>query len=197
MTKSNEPSVKKELQGDFGVWLVIYVELFTFAVIFIGYSIARYNNVEMFNESQLLLNKSAGFLNTILLITSSWLVMRAVENIKNVYNDFNTLKASKYLLYSIGFGAVFVVSKVAELVYIFGQGIHLSTNTFFTFYILLALFHLMHVLLGMFILYVLYRNTYKGRYTQGKHVGLESGALYWHMVDLLWIVLFPLVYIMR
>ena len=197
MTKSNEPSVKKELQGDFGVWLVIYVELFTFAVIFIGYSIARHNNVEMFNESQLLLNKSAGFLNTILLITSSWLVMRAVENIKNTYNDFNTLKASKYLLYSIGFGAVFVVSKVAELVYIFGQGIHLSTNTFFTFYILLALFHLMHVLLGMFILYVLYRNTYNGRYTQGKHVGLESGALYWHMVDLLWIVLFPLVYIMR
>ena len=73
----------KELQGDFGVWLVIYVELFTFGVIFTAYSIARYNNVEMFNESQLLLNKSAGFLNTILLITSSWLVMRAVENIKD------------------------------------------------------------------------------------------------------------------
>lgn len=188
---------RKELQGDFGVWLVIYVELFTFAVIFIGYSIARHNNVEMFNESQLMLNKSAGFLNTTLLITSSWLVMKAVENIKNVYNDFNTLKASKYLLYAIGFGAVFVVSKVAELLHIFGQGIHLSTNTFFTFYILLALFHLMHVLLGMFILYVLYKNTKANKYTKDKYIGLESGALYWHMVDLLWIVLFPLVYIMR
>lgn len=191
MTKS------KELQGDFGVWLVIYVELFTFGIIFTGYSIARYNNVDMFNESQLLLNKSAGFLNTILLITSSWLVMRAVENIKNIYNDFDIQKASKYLLLAIGFGAIFVLSKIAELLHIFGQGIHLSSNTFFTFYILLALFHLMHVLLGMFILFVLYQNTKAKKYSQESHVGLESGALYWHMVDLLWIVLFPLVYIMR
>jgi nitric oxide reductase NorE protein len=187
----------KELQGDFGVWLVIYVELFTFGVIFIGYSIARYNNVEMFNESQLLLNKSAGFLNTILLITSSWLVMKAVENIKDVYDDFDIKKASNYLLLAIGLGALFVISKVVELVHIFGQGIHLSTNTFFTFYILLALFHLMHVLLGMFILFVLYQNSKANKYTKESHIGLESGALYWHMVDLLWIVLFPLVYIMR
>ena len=190
-------SKTQELQGDFGVWLVIYVELFTFAVIFTGYSIARHQNIELFNESQLLLNKSAGFLNTILLITSSWLVMRAVENIKNVYADFDIQKASKYLLLAIGSGALFVVSKVTELFHVFGQGIDLSTNTFFTFYILLALFHLMHVLLGMFILFVLYNNTKKGKYTQKEHLGLESGALYWHMVDLLWIVLFPLVYIMR
>ena len=190
-------SKSQELQGDFGVWLIIYVELFTFAVIFMGYSIARHQNIELFNESQLLLNKSAGFLNTILLITSSWLVVKAVENIKNIYNDFDIKKASNYLLLAIGSGALFVVSKVAELVHVFGQGIHLSTNTFFTFYILLALFHLMHVLLGMFILFVLYRNTKKGKYSQKEHIGLESGALYWHMVDLLWIVLFPLVYIMR
>ena len=187
----------KELQGDFGVWLVIYVELFTFGVIFTAYSIARYNNVEMFNESQLLLNKSAGFLNTILLITSSWFVVRAVENIKNIYGDFDIKKAATYLLLAIGSGGLFVVSKVAELVHVFGQGIHLSTNTFFTFYILLALFHLMHVLLGMFILFVLYQNTKAKKYTKENHIGLESGALYWHMVDLLWIVLFPLVYIMR
>ena len=190
-------SKSKELQGDFGVWLVIYVELFTFGVIFTGYSIARFYNVEMFNESQLLLNKSAGFLNTILLITSSWLVMKAVENIRDIYNDFDIKKASNYLLLAIGSGALFVISKVVELAHVFGQGIHLSTNTFFTFYILLALFHLMHVLLGMYILFVLYQNTKKGNYTKKEYVGLESGALYWHMVDLLWIVLFPLVYIMR
>lgn len=186
-----------KLQGDFGVWLVIYVELFTFGVIFTGYAIARYHNVELFNASQLMLNKSAGFLNTLLLITASWWVMKAVENIKNIYNDFDLQKASNYLLLAIGSSILFVVSKVAELSHVFGEGIHLSTNTFFTFYILLALFHLMHVLLGMFILFLLYQNTKKGKYTQQEHTGLESGALYWHMVDLLWIVLFALVYIMR
>ena len=187
----------QELQGDFGVWLVIYVELFTFGIIFIGYSVARYYNVEIFNESQLLLNKSAGFFNTIFLITSSWLVIKSVENIKNIYNDSDIKKASNYLLLAIGSGVLFVVSKVAELLHVFEQGINLSTNTFFTFYILLALFHLMHVLLGMFVLFILYQNIKKGKYTQKEHIGLESGALYWHMVDLLWIVLFPLVYIMR
>jgi nitric oxide reductase NorE protein len=123
--------------------------------------------------------------------------MRSVENIKNIYNDFDIQKASRYLLFAIGFGAVFVIFKIAELLHIFEQGIHLSTNTFFTFYILLALFHLMHVLLGMYILWVLYAHTKQGKYSVTSHLGLESGALYWHMVDLLWILLFPLVYIMR
>jgi nitric oxide reductase NorE protein len=123
--------------------------------------------------------------------------MRAVENVKDVYGDFNQEKASHYLLWAIGMGSLFVVSKLFELTHVFGEGITLSTNTFFTFYILLALFHLMHVLLGMFILFTLYVNTKKGNYSKVEHVGLESGALYWHMVDLLWIVLFPLVYIMR
>jgi len=190
-------SKNSELQGDFGVWLVIYVELFTFAVLFIGYAIARSYSVDIFNESQQMLNKTAGMVNTLLLISASWLVVKAVENVKNLYGDFEIKKASNYLLLAIGAGALFVLSKVAELMHIFEQGVNLSTNTFFTFYILLALFHLMHVLLGMFILYVLYRNTKKGDYSMSEHIGLESGALYWHMVDLLWIILFPLVYIMR
>ena len=190
-------SKNQELQGDFGVWLVIYVELFTFAVLFIGYAIARSYNVEVFNDSQLMLNKTAGLVNTLLLISASWFVMRAVENIKNTYGDFDIKKASTSLLWAIGMGLLFVVSKVLELVHVFSEGITLSTNTFFTFYILLALFHLMHVLLGMFILFTLYRNTKRAKYSTQEHIGLESGALYWHMVDLLWIVLFPLVYIMR
>ena len=55
MIQNKELVIKKELQGDFGVWLVIYVELFTFGVIFSGYVLARFYDVETFNESQLLL----------------------------------------------------------------------------------------------------------------------------------------------
>ena len=187
----------QELQGDFGVWLVIYVELFTFAILFMGYALARSFNVELFNDSQLMLNKTAGFVNTLLLITASWLVMKAVENIKDIYGDFNIEKASHYLLWAIAMGFLFVLSKLYELSHVFSEGITLSTNTFFTFYLLLALFHLMHVLLGMVILFNLYINTKKGLYSKQTYRGLESGALYWHMVDLLWIVLFPLVYIVR
>lgn len=94
---------QKNLPGDFGVWLVIYVELATFGALFAGYAIARYFNVDVFNASQLLLNKSSGLLNTLLLITGSWFVIKAIEAIR-------------------------------ELTHMFSLGIHLSTNTFFTFY---------------------------------------------------------------
>ena len=190
-------SKKEELQGDFGVWLVIYVELITFGALFMGYALARYLNVEMFNESQLLLDKEAGFFNTLILITSSWFVIKSIESIKLSNKELAIKTAKKWLLFAMIFGIIFIISKVNELIHIFSQGIHLSTNTFFTFYILLAVFHLMHVLLCMVVLGILYTNTHEGNYTKENHIGLTSGGLYWHLVDLLWIVLFPLVYIIR
>ena len=68
---------------------------------------------------------------------------------------------------------------------------------FRSFYISLTFFHFMHVILGMVILGVLLVKTWQGAYGSHEHHTLESGAAYWHMVDLLWIVLFPLVYVMR
>ena len=65
------------------------------------------------------------------------------------------------------------------------------------FYFILTMFHFMHVVLGMIILFNLYQKTKIGGYTTKDHIGFESGASYWHMVDLLWIVLFPLIYIIR
>jgi nitric oxide reductase NorE protein len=73
----------------------------------------------------------------------------------------------------------------------------LSTNTFYMFYISLTFFHFMHVILGMVILTAIWLQARKGAYTSQNSHGLESGAAYWHMVDLLWIILFPLVYVMR
>ena len=196
---NNTNTKDQELEGDFGVWLVIYVELATFGALFIGYAIARSLNVEVFNTSQLLLDKNAGFINTVLLITASFFVIKAVEVIQDTSETtaLASSKASKFLLIAIALGLVFIVLKITELIHIFSLGIHLSTNTFFTFYILLALFHWMHVALGIFILATLYHNTKAHKYTAQDHKGLISGGLYWHMVDLLWIVLFPLVYLLN
>jgi len=94
-------------------------------------------------------------------------------------------------------GAGFLVVKVFEYAEKFGAGISLSTNTFYMFYISLTFFHFMHVILGMVILAVIWTQARRGAYRPGECNGLESGAAYWHMVDLLWIILFPLVYVMR
>ncbi len=186
--------------GDFAIWIIIYVELITFALLFLGYAFSRRLDVALFNASQLVINQTIGFVNTLILITSSFFVVKAVQSIKQSQASTHaqaSLRASRWLLGALGFGGVFLVLKLTEFSAIFGMGISLSTNTFFMFYLFLTVFHFMHVLLGSVILFNLYQRTKSQAYTATACSGLETGASYWHMVDLLWIVLFPLIYIIR
>ena len=186
--------------GDFAIWIIIYVELVTFALLFLGYAFSRRADVALFNESQLLLSQTSGFINTIVLITSSYFVVKAVNAVKSMtqesYKEFN-IQASKWLLLAIICGGIFLLIKISEFSYIFGEGINLSTNKFYMFYLLLTGFHFMHVLLGSIILFNIYQKTKRFGYRFNDYKGIETGASYWHMVDLLWIILFPLVYIIR
>lgn len=186
--------------GDFVIWIFIYVELVIFLLLFLGYSFSRRSDVELFNQSQLMISQTSGFINTFILITSSYFVVKAVKSIKSMsqenYKESN-LKASKWLLFALLCAASFLLIKVSEFSHIFGQGIHLSTNKFFMFYILLTGFHFMHVLLGSIVLLNIYQKTKKFGYLADDYKGIETGASYWHMVDLLWIILFPLIYIIR
>jgi len=198
---SSNTSIKEKYPaGDFAVWIIIYIELITFAMLFLGYAFSRRADVELFNQSQLMLNQTSGFINTIILITSSYFVAKAVEVVKNMdednYKEFNK-KASKWLIFALMCGATFLIVKITEFSHIFGEGINLSTNKFFMFYLLLTGFHFMHVMLGSIILFNIFMKTRKFGYTPTDTIGIESGASYWHMVDLLWIVLFPLIYIIR
>ena len=198
---SDTKSLKEKYPlGDFGVWIIIYVELLTFGLFFIGYAFSRRENIEMFNTSQLMLNQTSGFINTFILITSSYFVAKGVFLMQTMRQDNieeSNKKASKWLIFAIICGIAFLFIKGSEFAHIFGEGITLSTNNFFMFYLLLTMFHFMHVLLGTVILFNVRQRTNTSGYTPDDTRGFESGASYWHMVDLLWIVLFPLVYIIR
>ena len=128
-----------------------------------------------------------------LLITGSWFVVLAVQA---AHRD-DQKSISRNLLFGFLCGGGFLIVKIIEYLAKFGAGISMSTNTFYMFYISLTFFHFMHVILGMVILAILWVQARKGVYGGHDAHGLESGAAYWHMVDLLWIVLFPLVYVMR
>jgi nitric oxide reductase NorE protein len=147
-----------------------------------------------------MLNQTSGFVNTLILITSSYFVAKGVGIVQTMRQDNikeANKKASKWLLFAIVCGVAFLFIKGSEFVHIFGEGITLSTNKFFMFYLLLTMFHFMHVALGTVILFNIRQRTQTAGYTPEDTRGFESGASYWHMVDLLWIVLFPLVYIIR
>lgn len=192
MSKETAATIKREMPGDFAIWIFIYAELLVFGVFFLSYAFSRTNNIELFNESQLSLDRTAGMINTVVLITSSWFVMNAVHAIK-----YNLQKqTARWLGASIATGAIFLAIKSFEFYTKAQEGITLSTNTFYMFYLSLTFFHFMHVILGMVILAVVFNNTRKGLYSASNHTGIETGASYWHMVDLLWIVLFPLVYLL-
>ena len=183
----------RRLPGDLAIWFFILAEMLAFAVFFAAYAFARTKNVEMFNLYQQTLDRDLGAINTVLLITGSWCVAVAVQA---AHRD-EQAASSRNLLLGWLCGAGFLVVKCFEYAGKFGAGITLSTNTFYMFYISLTFFHFMHVLLGMVILAILWFQSRQGVYTSQQANGLESGAAYWHMVDLLWIVLFPLVYVMR
>ena len=184
---------KKSLPGDFAIWIFIYAELLVFGIFFLGYAFARAQNVELFNEYQQTLNRESGAINTLLLITSSYFVVMAVNAIRRNA----ARRCSQWLMLAMLGGGVFVVVKMSEFAAKYADGVNLSTNIFYMFYLSLTFFHFMHVLMGMVILAAVALKAYRGGYSAQDHTGVETGASYWHMVDLVWIVLFPLVYVLR
>lgn len=179
--------------GDFVIWIVIYAELLAFGIFFLSYAFARSQNVELFNASQLELNRTAGAINTLVLITSSYFVVRSIAAIRENLQK----QAARWMWAAIGLGSIFIVIKLFEFYTKYEEGITLSSNTFYMFYLSMTFFHFMHVILGLVILTIMATKIRHGDYTAQEHDGMETGANYWHMVDLVWIILFPLVYVIR
>jgi len=179
--------------GDLAIWIFILAELGVFAAFFGAYAFTRLQHVALFNHYQQTLNRDAALLNTVALITSSYCVVRAVAAIRG--DDGRS--CVHWLLGALAMGVVFLVVKGAEYAHHFEAGVRLSTNTFYMFYLSLTFFHFMHVIMGMIILGAVAVKAWRGGYSAADHVGVETGASYWHMVDLMWLVLFPLVYVMR
>ncbi|KPV40461.1 cytochrome C oxidase [Thiohalorhabdus denitrificans] len=179
--------------GDLAMWVFILAELLVFGVFFAAYAFARAGNPALFNQYQANLDRTGGLINTALLLTGSYFAVRAVGAIRRG----GAAACQRWLLAALATGGAFLLVKGAELVHHYGEGIRLSTNTFYMFYLSLTGFHFMHVIMGMVILAAVAAKARAGAYTAAEHTGVETGAAYWHMVDLVWLILFPLVYVMR
>ncbi|MBS1201519.1 MAG: additional subunit of nitric oxide reductase (Nor) complex rane protein [Chromatiaceae bacterium] len=179
--------------GDLAIWIFILAELSVFAIFFAAYAFTRMGNPELFDTYQSTLDRRAALINTLALITSSYFVVRSVAAIR----ADDARGCMRWLLAALAMGLLFLVIKSAEYAHHLGEGINLSTNTFYMFYLSLTFFHFMHVILGMVILAAVALKARSGGYSAAEHTGVETGASYWHMVDLVWLILFPLVYVMH
>jgi nitric oxide reductase NorE protein len=188
---NNGQMLEKRLPGDLAMWFFILAELTVFAILFIGFAVSEQLNSAMFIEGKAKLHQISGLINTLTLITSSFIVALAL----NAMHKGEGKKSAKLLVIAKLVACVYIAVKVWEYLSLFEQNIGIETNTFFTLYFMITFFHLMHVLLGMVILIFITVKAAKNEYNASNISGFESGASYWHMVDMLWIILFPLIYV--
>jgi nitric oxide reductase NorE protein len=183
----------RHLPGVDGVWVFIGADSVIFAILFLTFMQDRLKNPALFEASRHTLNMNLGGIDTLILLTSSWSVALAIQALKRDLID----RVSRYLLGGVLTGLMFVVSKSIEYFQKFAHGITPGTNPFYMWYFTLTGIHLAHVLLGTSLLAFLWVRSRRGAYSSPHRAVPESVASFWHLVDLLWIVLFPLLYLMK
>ena len=176
--------------GGILLWIIIFLELITFGAALIAMVVYGKQEPEIFHESRLLLNVSFGTINTVFLLTSGFFMAVTVHELK----ENKKQKAQKYLLFTMLFGLFFLVLKAIEYNAKLNAGLDMGYNTFFTFYWMLTLFHVIHVIVGLVILISVYFGIKKEKSTT-KIEDVEASAAFWHMCDLIWLLLFPVIYL--
>jgi len=186
-----------------GMWLFLGTEVLLFAGLFLGYTVYRHFYHHTFHEASRTLDLPLGALNTVVLITSSFTVAMAFYAVKNGKNRL----CAGMLMTTIAFALMFLVIKSIEYRHKFIEGAlpgkfyHFEevkgqgANLFYTVYFLATGLHAFHVIVGMSILIWVLVRVLKGHFSRTYYVPVELGGLYWHLVDLVWIFLFPLLYL--
>lgn len=197
-----EYHTKIHVPGEVGIWVFIFGDMLIFGVFFIVFIFYRGLNPELFLQSQAMLNQNYGAINTLFLLASSWFVAMAVEDMRSK----QVRLAPVFFALAIFCGAGFGMVKIIEYSEKINAGITITSNDFFMYYYIFTGLHFLHVLIGMGVLVFLWlkaraaaknKMTRAGDIIEKDMVLIESGASYWHMVDLLWIVLFPLLYLIK
>jgi nitric oxide reductase NorE protein len=181
------------LAGDGVVWLLVLAELLTFGLLFVSFAVTRHLQPEVFGPGQAALSLHTGALNTLLLVAASWAAVRAVR----CFEADQGRAGAHWLLAALSGAIGFLVVKTHEFAGKVQAGFDWATDSFTLLYTLLTGFHYLHVLVGAIVFAVLWFKARAGAYGRANHMGPASGAVFWHMVDLLWMVLFPLVYVIR
>lgn len=179
--------------GNFAIWFLIYIEFTEFAFFFVVFLIGKSHYPEIFYQGPTRLNTIAAMFNTLILITGSFFVARAVSAIKSDQRE----KTILFLWLTFAMGGAYCLVKLWEYQWNVQSGFDSSSNYFFGVYYYLTFNHFVHVLMAMSVILWVTIGMHLGHYDSRHHSTLESAGLYWHMIDLVWIVIFPLLYVLR
>ncbi len=180
------------LPGDWAMWAFILAELAVFAALLVSLAVARRLEPAVFAAGLEQMHPRAGLANTLALLCGSYLVARGIATATHR----GSRACAGWFMGGVAAGGVYLAIKLTEYVDLVGAGYNLRTDTFFFFYFFVTFFHFMHVVLGMIVLTAVAARARRGDYDDDGLRAPESAASYWHMVDLVWLVLFPLLYVL-
>lgn len=198
--------VEPQQQADaakIGMWLFLVTEVLLFGGLFVGYGIMRMVHADAFHQAHHHLDRMLGAVNTVVLLVSSFTMAMAVHSARSGRRR----PLMVYLALTLGFAAVFLCVKYFEYSHKFhegllpgrfyshGGGAQPGQAMFFGFYFAMTGLHGLHVLAGMIVIAWLIRRAIRGDFSSRYYSPVELGGLYWHLVDLVWIYLFPLLYL--
>jgi len=184
-----------------GMWLFLFTEILFFGGLFLLYAVYRSSFSQEFYTTSAQLDMTIGAINTIVLITSSLTMAFSITAIKNGAARLSAL----YQLLTIIFALVFLIIKYYEWSAKIGHGIYPGSDAllsqgqgtiiFYSLYFVMTGIHGIHVLAGIVIIAVMINMTTKNKISEKDFVRLENTGLYWHFVDVVWVYLFPLLYL--
>jgi len=202
LVNQQETVQKKDRQGiTFGMWLFLYTEIMLFGGLFILYAAYHQEYNADFIEAAKELSLTFGTINTIILLCSSFAVAASITAIRQKSQNLALI----FLCSAIGLGTVFLFNKYLEWSHKIALDIYPNSatltsgkpgvNIFFGLYYLITGLHGLHVLIGMILLTVCAVQVKRKKITYREYGLLDNGGLYWHLVDLIWIFVFPLFYL--
>lgn len=190
---NTQTSVHGRIPGNRGIWVGIFCVLFEFLFLFGVYLVAKAHHPEAFLTGPDKLVTIAGTTITILLLTSGYCMVKAVNAIKSDQRKLTV----RWMILAILLGFGYPIVKYFEIRWNVNHGIDAEAGIFYTVYYYLTLNHLVHVSWGLIGLIWIAICTGKGMYSSEHYTGIEAAAVYWHTTDVIWLVIFPFFYILR
>jgi len=194
---------RDDLRTRMGMWLFLFTELLLFGGLFFAYSVYRYLYASDFALAGKEMHVIIGAMNTAILLTSSMTMALSITAMERGNKRLSIL----YQLTTITFGLLFLVNKYIEWSAEISAGNYPGSTElaakshgqiiFYGLYYVMTGLHALHVIVGMTIIAVMCAFTIKDVITKDNYVKLEAAGLYWHLVDIIWIFLFPLFYLIN
>jgi nitric oxide reductase NorE protein len=178
--------------GGILVWIIVFIELLTFGIAIGVFLLQKGQDPGTFRAGQAGLNGTLAFVNTVVLLTGGWFMAHAIRLLRSGA----ATRSLRWIAASALAGVLFLCLKGAEYADKLQQGHDLHHDAFHTLYWLLTGFHFMHVLVAVLLLAAMARGVRRGRYTPENHEDVEGSAIFWHMCDLIWLLLMPVLYLL-